>query len=256
MAEYLIDRPPRVRQWYDKRNRPLTGLTVLHTAESVMDSIGPDTGAENVAAFIAGRTTPGSYHDLVDSDSWVKVVPYRHGAFHDGTGSNNFALSLSFACRTTDWRTMPAVKRAGFMRQGARAFLEQQAYRRSIGAPLTPLKLISKAASDRGESGFTYHGWRDPGRRSDPGTVAPNVFPFDELVRAILTELGDNEGDLDMASAQSIEDKLDGYGRRIERIDSGDHGGWGYGARIEAMEKIVVALAEQAGIDVAAVLAD
>jgi hypothetical protein len=182
MTAYLTQNPPAAQQWYAKRNRALTGCTVLHTAESVMDTVGPDTGAEAVAKFIQGRTTAGSYHDLVDSDSWIPLVDLKHGAFHDGTGSNNWALSISFACRTSDWRAMSPEKRRGFLRQGARAFANQQAYRRSIGAPLTELRLITKAQSDAGVSGFTYHGLRDPGRRSDPGVAAPNLFPFDEFI--------------------------------------------------------------------------
>lgn len=179
MGAYLIDHPPAVRQWYDERKRPLTGCTVLHTAEGVLDTVGPDTGAENTADFIRRRTTAGSYHDLVDSDTWVPLIPYRHGAFHDGTGSNNWALSISFACRTSDWRAMTGQKRDAFLRQGARAFAAQQAWRKANGYPLTELRLITKAQSDAGLSGFTYHGLRDPGRRSDPGVAAPNLFPLD-----------------------------------------------------------------------------
>lgn len=191
MGAYLTDHRPAVQQWYTTRNRPLTGCTVLHTAESVMDTVGPDTGAENVADFIRRRTTPGSYHDLVDSDSWIPLVDLKHGAFHDGTGSNNWALSLSFACATSDWRRMTPEKRRGFLHQGARAFANQQLYRRAIKAPLTRLRLITKAQSDRGESGLTYHGYRDPGRRSDPGVAAPNLFPLDEFIDACRAVLAD-----------------------------------------------------------------
>ena len=200
MAAYLIDNPPRVQQWYRQRNRPLTGCTVLHTAESVLDSVGSDTGAEAVAKFIQGRDTAGSYHDLVDSDSWVHMVPYEHGAFHDGTGSNNWALSLSFACRTSDWRAMSPEKRAGFLRQGAKAFASQQRWRRANGLPVTALRLISKAQSDAGLSGFTYHGLRDPGRRTDPGVAAPNAFPLTEFLNACAAEFGGIEEGLDMAT--------------------------------------------------------
>lgn len=208
MAAYLIDHPPARQQFYKTRNRQLTGCTVLHTAESVMDTVGPDTGAEAVADFIRARSTPGSYHDLADSDSYLTVVPYESGAFHDGTGSNNWALSISFACRTSDWRAMAAARRDGFLRQGARAFAAQQAYRRSVGAPLTELRLISKAQSDAGMSGFTYHGLRDPGRRTDPGVAPPNLFPFDEFIehcRAALsgTPLTPSLGD-DMSVAIAV----------------------------------------------------
>src|SRR5690606_10054538 len=33
-----------------------------------------------------------------------------------------------------------------------------------------------------GKPGFLAHGDADPGRRSDPGTEAPNLFPWDEFL--------------------------------------------------------------------------
>jgi hypothetical protein len=203
MTAYLVANPPAVQQFYKTRNRPLTGCTVLHTSESVMDSVGPDTGAENVANFIRTRTTPGSYHDLCDSDSYINLVPYQSGAFHDGTGSNNWALSISFACRTVDWRAMTPAKRSAFLAQGARAFAAQHAWRRANGYPTTELRLITKAQSDAGMSGFIYHGLRDPGRRSDPGVAAPNEFPFAEWLdhaRAAIAPPPVSQEDPDMAA--------------------------------------------------------
>src|SRR5690349_20132439 len=134
MAAYLTEHPPRISQWYDTRNRPLTGCTLLHSAESVFDEIGEATGAEGVANFT--RTTYGSYHDIVATNSDIYLVDYRHGAYHDGTGSNNWALSLSFALRTTDWRRMTADDRKAMLRSGAKAFVRQQKWRASKGFPL------------------------------------------------------------------------------------------------------------------------
>jgi hypothetical protein len=195
VAAYLTANPPARQQWYATRNRSLTGATVLHGTESVFDEMGVDTGAENVARFIQQRSTPGSYHDLVDSDSRVHLVEYVHAAFHDGTGSNNWALALAFACRTVDWARMAPVKRAGMLAHGARAFAEQQKYRKRIGAPLTRLRYITKAQSDSGSSGFCCHGWRDPARRSDPGTEAPHLFPFDEWLAACRAALAEHMPD-------------------------------------------------------------
>lgn len=155
-----------------------------------MDTVGVDTGTDTLAEFIRNRTTAGSYHDIADSDSNLHLIEHRHGAYHDGTGSNNWALSISFVCRTADWDRMSPERRRGFLHQGALAFARQQDYRRRVGAPLTELRLITKAQSDRGESGFTYHGFRDPGRRTDPGVAAPNDFPFAEFIqecRAVLS---------------------------------------------------------------------
>ncbi|MCZ2837131.1 hypothetical protein [Modestobacter sp. VKM Ac-2985] len=215
MTAYLIANPPKVRQFYATRNKPLTGCTVLHTSESIMDSVGPDTGAENVAEFIRTRSTAGSYHDLVDSDSVVNLVPYESGAFHDGTGSNNWALSISFACATSDWRRMTPEKRAAFLRNGACAFAAQQAWRRAHGYPTTELRHITKAQSDAGMSGFCFHGDRDPDRRSDPGVAAPNLFPFDEFIthcRAALA--GDLEEDFMATMSDSEKAELLNFVRR------------------------------------------
>lgn len=180
MAAYLTGKKLGTQQWYATRNRPLTGCTMLHTSEGVMDTIGPDTGAEALAEFIRTRTTAGSYHDVADADSSIHLIEYAHGAFHDATGSNNWALSLSFACHTIDWARMTPEKRRGFLWQGALRFLAQQQWRKANRAPLTRLRYITKAQSDAGESGFCCHGWRDPSRRTDPGTTPAAQFPFDE----------------------------------------------------------------------------
>ncbi|MGL5911823.1 MAG: N-acetylmuramoyl-L-alanine amidase, partial [Phycicoccus sp.] len=142
---------------------------MVHTAESVLDTLGPDTGAENVAAFIQRRTTPGSYHDLVDSDSALQLVPYEMGAYQDGTGSNSYAMSISFALRTTDWRTLTPERRRAFLRQAAAAFARQQAWLRARGYPATPLRWLTRAESEAGQAGFITHARRDPARRTDPG---------------------------------------------------------------------------------------
>lgn len=179
---YLRDNPPARSQYRSPRRRTPTGLVVLHTAESIMDAVGPDTGAENVAKYIRRRDTPGSYHDLGDSDSSIQLVDYGDEAYQDGTGSNPFALSISFACRGTDWPKMSSERREAFLRQGAIAFARQQAWLAENGYPLTRLRRVTKTQSDRGESGFISHGDRDPGRRSDPG----RDFPWNEWFLACL----------------------------------------------------------------------
>lgn len=172
MTAYLVDHPPRLRQFKARTARP-TGLTVLHTAESILDSIGPDTGAEAVARFMTTRTTYGSYHDLVDSDSALQLVPYDCQAYQDGTGSNPHAMSIGFALRTSDWSRLSREKRAAFLRSGAEAFVRQQAWLRAHGLPTTPLRRITRSQSESGAAGFITHAERDPARRSDPGPDFP-----------------------------------------------------------------------------------
>lgn len=170
---YLQDNPPARAQYRAKRRARPTGCTVVHTAESVLDSVGPDTGAENVAGFIRRRTDAGSYHDLVDSDSNIQLVPYGAEAYQDGTGSNPWALSISFALSAKDWPKLSVERRDAFLRQGAVAFRRQQAWLRAKGYPMTPLRRITHAQSEAGVAGFIAHGERDPARRSDPGAAFP-----------------------------------------------------------------------------------
>lgn len=176
---YLEEHRPHLTQ-FRRRTAKATGLVVIHTAESILDTIGPDTGAESVARFMVSRTNYGSYHDLVDSDSALQLVPYDCAAFQDGTGSNHVALSISFACRTSDWSRMSSEKRAAFLHQGAVAFHRQQAWLRDNKRPTTPLRRITRLQSEAGVAGFISHAERDPARRTDPGAD----FPWDEFFTA------------------------------------------------------------------------
>lgn len=168
----------------------LTGCTVLHTAESI-DLDFPDAGAEDVAAWMTRRTDAGSYHHIADSDSVVHLVDLADEAYQDGTGSNPWAMSISFALRAVDWPRLSPERRTGFLRQGALAFAAQQAWLLAHGQPATPLRRISKVESDRGAAGFITHGDRDPGRRSDPG----RDFPWDEWFAACAAATGTAEED-------------------------------------------------------------
>ena len=187
MAEYLIDNPPRVYQFRRPRRGTVTGCIVVHTAESALDGLadGVDASAENVARFIRDRSDYGSYHRLVDSDSIVALVPFDAEAYGDGTGSNLWALHLSFACRTTDWKTMGKARRDATIRNGAKAAAEMARWVERTRKIKVPAKRISKADSDRGLPGFIAHGTRDPGRRSDPGAD----FPWDDFLAAFVAEM-------------------------------------------------------------------
>jgi hypothetical protein len=181
---YLEDHPPARRQFTCPRRDRLRGVIVVHTAESVCDFVGPDTGAENVASFIRGRSTAGSYHDLCDSDSFVNLVSYDCEAYHDGTGSNPWSLGLSFACRTTDWDKMSAAKRQAFIEIGAQRAANMARHVKARTGKIVQPKRLTKAESDQGATGFVDHGRRDPGRRTDPGVEEPHRFPWEAFLAA------------------------------------------------------------------------
>lgn len=207
MGAYLIDHPPRIAQ-YGKRSswtpgRP-TGLTVVHTAESVLDVVGPDTGAEGVAEFIRTRNTYGSYHDLVDADSALQLIPYEYGAFQDGTGSNGMALSISFALAAVDWPRLTSERRHAFLVNGARAHARQQAWLAANDYPRTPPRRITRAQSDAGVAGFISHAERDPARRTDPGAQFPWVEFLTLCTAAVAGHLDETE-DAEMLSREALD---------------------------------------------------
>lgn len=173
MSTYLEDHRPRQTQFRRPRRAKPSGLIVVHTAESVMDTVGPDTGAENVAAFIANRSDYGSYHTLVDSDSVVRLVPYDAEAYGDGTGSNPFAIHISFALAAADWPQMTPERRAAFLANGIKAAAHAARWLANEHGVDVPAIQITREASERRMAGFISHGARDPGRRSDPGAGFP-----------------------------------------------------------------------------------
>lgn len=197
---YLIDHPPVRDQFRSRGTKKPTGCTVIHTAESILDTVGPDTGAEGVARFIQSRTTAGSYHDIADSDSAIHLVPYHLAAYQDGTGSNPWAMSISFALAAADWPKLGAARRDAFLGQAAIAFRRQQVWLQSKGYPTTPLRRITKVQSDAGVAGFISHGERDPGRRSDPGAS----FPWDRFFELLSSTPSPTKEDDDMRYLRDI----------------------------------------------------
>lgn len=195
---YLDDHPPRRSQFRCPRRSTLSGVIVVHTAENSPDWSPPDTGAEAVAKFIVGRPDPGSYHDLVDSDTVVNLVRYDCEAFHDGTGSNPHSLGLSFATTAARWPTMPEAWTVAAIRNGARAAATMAAHVKARTGIVIPPRRITRAQSEARVPGFISHAERDPGRRSDPGARFPWALFLAEYAR--LTSAGEPEPD------QSVED--------------------------------------------------
>lgn len=169
---YLDDHPP-ARTQFRRRYAEPSGVIVVHTAESIADDTGPDTGAEAVAGFIARRADPGSYHLLADSDSVVQVVRFEYAAYGDGTGSNEHAIHLSYACRAADWPHMSAERRAAYIEQGARAAARAAEWLKAEHGIDVPARRVTRPQSDDRVPGFISHGERDPGRRTDPGAAFP-----------------------------------------------------------------------------------
>lgn len=192
MGTYLKDHPPKSPQYRSPRRQTLIGVIGVHTTEGVLDGQGPDMGAENTASYISIRKDPGSYHDIVDSDSWVHVVDYGDEAFHIATHKlNRRTTGLSFACRTTDWAKMSAAKRAAFLRNGAKAAAAQARYVHAKTGIVIPARRLTLKEALAGQPGFLAHGDADPARRSDPGTKPHALFPWAEFFKYYTKEAAD-----------------------------------------------------------------
>lgn len=204
MAAYLVDHPPVRSQYRAPRRDPVSGVVVVHTAENTPDFVAFDGGAEAVARFISTRTDPGSYHDLVDSDSAINVVPYDWEAYHDATGSNRHSLGLSVATRADVWPLAPQAWRDGAILQAAARAARMNDYVRARRGFAIPARRITRDESERRVPGFISHAERDPERRTDPG----RAFPWSDFLDAYSDAVGGShtvpqEDDDDMLSTEA-----------------------------------------------------
>ena len=199
---YLERVGTKVPQFRASRSGRMVTAIVIHDTESIVDMSGPDTGAERVASFIQGRSDAGSYHVLVDSDSIVELVGPDRQAFHCRGGVNQWSLGVSFACKSTDWPTMPAEYRARMLRNGARAvarlalWIESgqppSVYPPRSDRPHFPIRWVNADQARAGWLGLTTHGELDPTRRSDPGVTFPRV----EFLALVVDEVAALRGTL------------------------------------------------------------
>lgn len=181
---YLDDHPPARSQFRRTRRAAVTGAIVVHTAENTTDTTLPDGGAEAVARFISIRTdAAGSYHSVVDSDSIVDVGRYEWEMFHEGTGGNRWSLGLAFACRASQWSTLPDRWVTDAIRNGGLEAATMAAWVQSTVGVVVPARRISAAQYRAGQPGFISHAELDPGRRSDPGADFPWTMFLDRFVQ-------------------------------------------------------------------------
>ena len=170
-SAYLVTNPPIRQQFRLPRRATPTGAIVVHTAEN--RGAGAAGSAKAVARFIERRPDPGSYHAIVDESEWIQLVPYEAEAFGEGSGGNRWALHLSFACRTTDWATMPDDRRQRLLDQGAQAAAAMARWVKAKHGITVPARKIWSIEYRSGVPGFIGHAALDPKRRTDPGSDFP-----------------------------------------------------------------------------------
>lgn len=174
------------RPWYPSRSKPIQ-VGVIHTAESLPDFVGEDTGAEGVSKY--GATTErASWHDTIDSDSWVRNLPHEYTAFHV-MGYNSIGVGLEIATQAAKWIDTPVGWRYATLDRTA-AWVAEVHQRHNL-----PIVRLDKAQVDAGLKGFVGHGSLDPTRRSDPG----DAFPWDYVLKKArsIAEVGTVPGYVD-----------------------------------------------------------
>lgn len=179
---YLIEHPPARRQ-FKERGTTFSGVIVVHTAESAPDVTGTDLGAEGVAKFIRGRSDPGCYHYLADSDSLIQMVPLSLQTYGDGTGSNPHAVHISAATQAAKWPGLPKAWTERTVKNMALAAHKASDYCFELHGVRIPARRVTKSQSSNRVEGFISHGERDPGRRTDPGAAFPWDLFFAEYER-------------------------------------------------------------------------
>lgn len=176
---YLLNYNPGTPQYTFPRRgaNKLSGTAIVHTAECAADNIGEDTSAEGCANMIANRSDYGSYHRLVDSDSIINMLPWEYEAWQDSE-TNNWAVGISAALRTSDWLTMPQDRADSVYRNMARCAADFVSHMKVNYGIEVPLRRISGAEARARVPGFCAHG--DSGiARSDPGAN----FDWDRFFR-------------------------------------------------------------------------
>ncbi len=185
MTAWLVTNPPRRSQYRVGRRATPTGAIAVHTSEWRPDPYGNDTAAEATARFIQVRSDPGSYHDLVDSDSIIHLVDYENEAYHDGTGGNRWSIGISAATQAARWNSMPQWWIDKIITNLAQAAANANTWLLANGYPGCPPRLINASQYRNGEAGFISHAAIDPYRRTDPGADFPWGQFLSEYLRII-----------------------------------------------------------------------
>lgn len=140
----------------------LSGTAIVHTSEGNWRS-----GVDGLTNLVRTRGDWGCYHQACDWADIARYYPWEWETWQD-TETNNWAVGIAAACKTTDWGTMPADIEEGYYRNLARMAADFVAYMRDVHRITVPLKRITGAEARARKPGFAAHG--DSGvARSDPG---------------------------------------------------------------------------------------
>ncbi|MFJ4168398.1 hypothetical protein ACIPY3_02695 [Paenarthrobacter sp. NPDC089714] len=140
----------------------LSGTAIVHTSEGDWRA-----GVSALTRLVQSRADYGCYHRACDWQDIETYYPWEWETWQDSE-TNNWAVGISAACKTTDWGNMPAEVEEGFYRNLARMAADFVQYMADNHDIVVPLRRISGAEARARVPGFCAHG--DSGiSRSDPG---------------------------------------------------------------------------------------
>lgn len=142
----------------------LTGTCILHTTEGAWTA-----GVQSLINLVRSRSDYGCYHRACDWQDIALLYPWEWETWQDSE-TNNWAVGISAACRTSDWAVMPADIREGYYRNMGRMAADFVNYMNTTYGITVPLARLSGDQARAGVPGFCAHG--DSGiARSDPGAA-------------------------------------------------------------------------------------
>lgn len=205
MGYFLLEHELGIQQYRYPRRAPISGMVGVHSTESIMDDVGPDTGPANVADFIARRTDYGSYHEIVGSQGYVPMAPDDYETWHIAADLHNWhSWGISAACRSTDFDPDHPWTQATITIMGQRiaAFWERNQF-----DPHQCARWITREEALQHIPGLIHHGDAQPADRTDAWTRHPRRADLDQmLIDAILRAVGSGDEE-DVTPA--LKDELD-----------------------------------------------
>lgn len=177
----LVDSPNQftAQGTYPRRGgNKLSGTCIVHTSEGDWRR-----GVQALTDLLRTRRDYGSYHAGCDWADIAWYYPWEWEAWQDSE-TNNWAVGISAACKTTDWATMPPEIAEGFYRNMAKMGASFIRYMAAKGINVPTRRITGWEARNR-VPGFCAHG--DSGiARSDPG----RDFDWNRFFQYINEELG------------------------------------------------------------------
>lgn len=140
----------------------LSGTCIVHTSEGAWTA-----GVDSLTGLVRRRADYGCYHRACDWADIALYYPWEWETWQDSE-TNNWAVGIAAACRTSDWGNMPADVEEGYYRNMAKMGADFVTYMRDQYGIEVPRRRISGAQARARVPGFCAHG--DSGiSRSDPG---------------------------------------------------------------------------------------